>query len=371
MTRATLSGILHHLGSLTDAEVTELEKLAENFPYCQTAHTLLAKALHDRGSMLAGQKLRRAATYAADRRVLRRLLMTPPVEAAAVAEEAVETPTLAVDAAGALVAAPEAAPQEEKVTAETPVMPEADVVALADEAASTLASLANAGSSPVSETAPATPPVIADFDLVPDTSPALEELKLFEAEENVEPTNPALGLLTDTIPVALLAEAPPVVPLLEADPAVSYYVGSSRLGIELVSTESWPGGEADLLSAWLSTAPPDARWTEHAAAHEPPRPVVPRRPFEHQFALIDRFLREKPRLRTMDPTQPLPEKVPDLAQRSARDSGALVSESMARILARQGKTGRAIAMYEQLQLKFPEKAATFAAQIAALRSSEA
>ena len=97
-------------------------------------------------------------------------------------------------------------------------------------------------------------------------------------------------------------------------------------------------------------------------------PLAERRPFDHQFALIDRFLREKPRLRAVDPTRPLPEKLPDLAHKSTRaDEIGVVSESMARILARQGKTARAVAMYEQLQARLPEKAAIFAAQIAALR----
>ena len=67
MTRATLLHVLDRPTALGAAEVRELEQLAQAFPYCQTAHLLLAKAAHDQGTMLAGQRLRRAATYAADR----------------------------------------------------------------------------------------------------------------------------------------------------------------------------------------------------------------------------------------------------------------------------------------------------------------
>ena len=74
MTRATLLHVLDHATALGPAEVRELEQLAQAFPYCQTAHLLLAKAAHDQGTMLAGQRLRRAATYAADRTLLRRLI---------------------------------------------------------------------------------------------------------------------------------------------------------------------------------------------------------------------------------------------------------------------------------------------------------
>lgn len=80
MTRASLLHILDHVTGISDPEVRELEQLAAAFPYCQTAHLLLAKAAHDRGSMLAGQRLRRAATYAADRELLRRLLEQPITE---------------------------------------------------------------------------------------------------------------------------------------------------------------------------------------------------------------------------------------------------------------------------------------------------
>ncbi|SNC62007.1 hypothetical protein SAMN06265337_0585 [Hymenobacter gelipurpurascens] len=87
MTRASLLHILDHVSEISDAEIRELEQLAAAFPYCQTAHILLAKTAHDRGSMLASQRLRRAATYAANRDLLRHLLEQPaPVAAATVAE---------------------------------------------------------------------------------------------------------------------------------------------------------------------------------------------------------------------------------------------------------------------------------------------
>ncbi|TGD79321.1 hypothetical protein [Hymenobacter wooponensis] len=83
MTRASLLHILDHVSEISDAEIRELEQLAAAFPYCQTAHILLAKAAHDRGSMLASQRLRRAATYATNRELLRHLLEQPAPSPAA------------------------------------------------------------------------------------------------------------------------------------------------------------------------------------------------------------------------------------------------------------------------------------------------
>ena len=467
MSTASLSGLLTRVGSLTESDVRELEKLAESYPYCQTAHLLLAKALYDRGSVLAGQKLRRAATGAPDRRLLRQLLAHTPT-APSTAPPVSETPGLAISTTGELVTpAPEAEVPMEEVTAavepaaateveptaaevvtletepaptaavvvtlETePAPTAADVITAEPEVEPTAADVVTAEPEPaptaavvvteepeveptaavvvtaepeveptaegeaaavpapeaVAETAVAPPvvatavapppagPVLVDFDLVPDTSPAAVERLLFDTDDEA----PAgLALLTAEPP----APAPVSVPLpdLAPDPALAYWVSSSRLGVELTAADFAPTAAdgvpdtvpaPDLTAPWLPTAPPDARWPEHIAAHQPAPPApAPRRPFDHQFALIERFLREKPRLRAIDPTRPLPEKLPDLAQQSTRRDEGVVSESMARILARQGKTARAVAMYENLQARLPEKAAIFAARIAALRNPPA
>ncbi len=418
MTTASLSGLLTRVGSLTDADVRELEKLADSYPYCQTAHLLLAKALHDRGAVLAGQKLRRAATGAPDRRALRRLLLVQPVEHPAdeaakpvAASEATmppstaELPLLAVSEAGELVSheAPELElPQPEPVAIASPALPEAsapDVAVEVEAPPEVLLSPAAIGvGGDISSVAPADEyvapelatdavlaepssvptTVLADFDLVPDTSPTAVELLLFEADEHAAPAG--LSLLAPVVspaPATSLPTWPPLAP----DPAIAYWLPSSRLGAELTAADftpptadgvSDPAPAAELTQPWLPSAPADARWVEHISVHQPAPPPAARRPFDHQFALIDRFLREKPRLRAVDPTRPLPDKLPDLALKSTRpDEGGVVSESIARILARQGKTARAVAMYEQLQARLPEKAAIFAAQIAALRGPAA
>ncbi|TGE28414.1 hypothetical protein [Hymenobacter metallicola] len=104
MTRASLLQILDHVSAISESEIRELEQLAAAFPYCQTAHVLLAKAAHDQGSMLASQRLRRAATYATDRQLLRQLIEQPtlvaePVPAAALLLPAAPLPVAEVPVA--------------------------------------------------------------------------------------------------------------------------------------------------------------------------------------------------------------------------------------------------------------------------------
>ncbi len=414
MTKASFSDLLTHVGAIADGELRELEKLADNFPYCQTAHTLIAKALHDRGSMLAGQKLRRAATYAPDRAVLRRLLLEPmladaaPIAAPEVGIKPAEepTPALAVSAEGELIVA-EAASLTAEPAAETsgpdadiplltaangglPFDPSAEILG-SDSALISIEGQADKNTnfvlaSELAETAEAGPvvssPVLIDLDLVPNTTGAAAfDMFLFEPTAAQEAATGGLLLLPESLPVALLApaaELPPAPPLpaLGPDAAIRYTLPSSRYGTELTAADftgltDFAAPSADLLAEIPPQMQPDARWPEHLAINRPATPVVAR-PFSHQFALIDRFLRDKPRLRNVDPTRPLPDKVPDLAQDSARvPSGGIASENMARIFARQGKTSRAIGVYEQLMARNPEKSAYFAEQIAALRAKPA
>lgn len=80
MNKAAFLDILNHVSSISDQEVIELEKLALNFPYCQSAHLLLAKAAYDKGSMLSSQRLRRAAVCAVNRHLLRKLILNSGAE---------------------------------------------------------------------------------------------------------------------------------------------------------------------------------------------------------------------------------------------------------------------------------------------------
>ena len=76
MNKAAFLDILHHVSAISDQEVLELEKVVQSFPYCQTAHLLLAKAAYDKGSMLSNQKLRKAAVSAVNRQLLKKLIYT-------------------------------------------------------------------------------------------------------------------------------------------------------------------------------------------------------------------------------------------------------------------------------------------------------
>ncbi|MDJ0365416.1 hypothetical protein QMK33_09640 [Hymenobacter sp. H14-R3] len=486
VTRATLLQLLAHPTALNGADVRALEQLAEAFPYCQTAHLLLAKAAHDQGSMLAGQRLRRAATYAADRSQLRQLIELPVLAAAPVALVAAETnvavpapfptPAFVADEVGPAALAETykaerqtVAPLEDKPgqvmgqVEPTAVLPEAEASAatelpgpvaalevespaapkLTEPVAALEAELLTAAelsesvtghqvelpaatALPEPDSLPEPQPEVATATELP-ASTSLPEAELPTAAEQPElPPLLAAEVPAEKVAAAkeapepeeeLPVQAPPIRPpagaaaarfefgLAEQEPAeitayrlpelaeiiaptdktaapvtpqlpvfrglkeVSYAPEEgSRLGFCLVATagaELLPGTSLPPAGEFFA---PDALLLAHLATHQRASEPKP-----NTISLIDSFLQRAPattrRRQPPSLTAPEPEAQADLSVRSTRAESDLASESLAKILVRQGKTDRAIAVYERLMVKHPEKMAYFAAQIESLRPS--
>jgi len=471
MTRASLLYILDHVSGISEAEIRELEQLATTFPYCQTAHVLLAKAAHDRGSMLASQRLRRAATYAADRQLLRQLLEQPAQEQALLSpptpqqllatdkqhEIIVLTPTntaafyqklgaedvqpLEISSSVPVVAAQpeveltpaeaanvEAAPDmlpepaASELVAEEPetILPEkapheastlepemadhigADALIAEEDAVTVdnstavetpeslfeipLVSAVDADTSipePLGEPAPATetPLVLVGNDT--DTAESDEQLPAVAppirppAEAGIsrfefglsQPTTPALSSLYQLPGVeeepdeALALAAPDTIPPFRGDAELAYALlgGGSRLGYALQLQD----GELTLALPVDEFFPSDALLQAHAIEH---RPVLV--PAPSSLDLINRFLKNQPRLKSPAVRLSLAEEQTDLSVRSTSVKPDIASESLAKIMIRQGKVDKAIEIYERLMVRQPEKSAYFADQIQQLQTPE-
>lgn len=75
MNKQTFQEILKSPQQLTDGQLKDLEELVANFPYCQIAHVLIAKAYRDRGYMLSDKKLKTAAAYTSSRKNLKNMIL--------------------------------------------------------------------------------------------------------------------------------------------------------------------------------------------------------------------------------------------------------------------------------------------------------
>ncbi|WP_223649291.1 hypothetical protein [Hymenobacter psoromatis] len=375
MTRATLLQLLAHPTALTGADVRALEQLAAAFPYCQTAHLLLAKAAHDQGSMLASQRLRRAATYAADRARLRQLLELPAPAAGVLAAH--EQP--AAVAAGAGAASPPHLPEptptagnDVSADASTEALEHAAVTVFADLPEQVLEPIADQlavselAARPAEEELPAVaPPVRPPAEATASTEFGLTDAEPGEISAYRLPEMAALPTPGTGPSVPATALLPPFTGVAD----VGYAPGEgSRLGFCLLLVTAEEAMPTTSLPPADEFFAPDALLLVHLVAHEPAPASAP----VSSLDLINSFLQRAPtasRRRAMpSPAMPDTEAQADLSVRSTRPESDLASESLAKILARQGKVDRAVAIYERLIVKYPGKMAYFAAQIESLRS---
>lgn len=93
---------------------------------------------------------------------------------------------------------------------------------------------------------------------------------------------------------------------------------------------------------------------------------------KNQSDLIEKFIQTEPRIRPLKAKagENLPEPTEDLVEQTLPVAIKLVTESFAKIQAKQGKFDKAIEIYEQLILKNPEKKAYFAEKIEDLRQDK-
>ncbi|NMM49312.1 tetratricopeptide repeat protein [Marinigracilibium pacificum] len=92
---------------------------------------------------------------------------------------------------------------------------------------------------------------------------------------------------------------------------------------------------------------------------------------DRQKDIIDSFISNSPsldRFKTDEPDDVKDENVKDLSKESTSINENLVSETLANIYAKQGKTQKAIEIYKKLIWKYPQKKAYFASQISKLEN---
>ncbi len=85
-----------------------------------------------------------------------------------------------------------------------------------------------------------------------------------------------------------------------------------------------------------------------------------------QQEIIDKFIKADPKIRRKKEVQK-DDSNNDLAKDSVSFNDDLVSENLAKVMVKQGKTSKAIDIYKKLIWKFPQKKAYFASQIESLK----
>ncbi|WP_181306477.1 tetratricopeptide repeat protein [Rufibacter sp. XAAS-G3-1] len=226
MNKAAFLNIVRQVAPIQDQEVDDLERLVVSFPYCQTAHVLLAKAAHDRGSMLSTQKLRRAAAHVSNRQLLKQLVYATPVleeVTAPVEPEALEPVSSATPVSEPFF---EKEPQNEVAPEEEPV---AEAVEATYEA----------------ETTEENPELLAQEPLAAPASQSIEEETEIAA---VSVDQELVAKEVQTAPLALETTLPEVAAATQEEQVVSIDVPPTPevLSVELAEEV----GETTTVEAW-------------------------------------------------------------------------------------------------------------------------
>ena len=162
----------------------------------------------------------------------------------------------------------------------------------------------------------------------PDLVPAIPELDELE-------TNLVVEAISDSIE----KEVTPVpTPEIEDEKA---------LGIDASNLSS--------LSQWMLKRSGEVGFTSEPSSFRG-KPIVSMSPMD----LIDRFIESSPKI---TPKKVVDYSTENLAKESLVEDESLITETMAKIYAQQGKMEKARRAYRLLSLKYPEKSVYFAAQL--------
>lgn len=322
MTASDFHTALQSPDQLGFEQVTALRALAEAYPWFGAGHILLAKAMHNTGDLGYDDQLHMAAVHAGSRTVLFDLVVAKEL-----AEGKVEVPDREDD----LVQGPFAGGVEDEIGKASAAEPDL-------------------------EDAPEPEPVV---DAVPEAEADQEEMAEAVLEKRsldaLETDILAAGvsrvieqevgetLAAEEVPAADPEQAPVAeAPAEDLSPFAQWLLKrSSELGVEVGT-----GTTAEAAAPEAADAEPEAP-KEHGTRRK-------------QQDLIDAFIAKDPqitpgRVAEFDPG--------DIARESIVEDESLVTETMARIYAKQGKLGKARKAYEMLALKYPEKSVYFANQL--------
>ena len=379
--------ILSHPDDISSENQEILEKAIVEHPYFQLARTLVAKAKHDQQAPDAYESLGDAAIYAPDRRHLRKVFYDgihidwQPVEEGLSESTSSDTEEKVVDK-GFAVAEPTASDpavetlQSPEEATTTDFTPETDETTEAHHSEEPITADHTAEETQIAEKSESDEPGLDEPSL---DEPSLDEPGLDEPglkkpnsdEAEVESFKPNSTQIEDSVrPEDETKESGVANHDLEEE--IVYQELEENLRKLRQAKEEAQQDEAEKKKItnnsetsskatstrssssidYLHDAEPTS--SEHLDVHQ-----------QQQNELINKFVNSdtdsigRLRSKASDNT----DETSDLSEKSATYDDDLVTENLAEIMQKQGKQEKAIEIYQQLKLKFPEKKAYFAEKI--------
>ena len=300
MNRSDFINMLEDKVQVNRQMIGEVYELIDIFPYFQSAHLLLLKGLQNNGDLKFEKQLRNSAMHIADREVLYYLLNRKPASVTAQKEVINE----------------EAAVQERGFDHQQTVI----------------------------ESAKSSEQYISGIE----KSSGVAQKELVEDPKHLHSHPILISSGSETM------ESDEVMMVMDEEPApdddMVFYMD--------------PGFSLPVFNDLLELDP-DAGSTLIGEENENPQEQTADDTDRHkkllQSDLIDKFILANPRIVPVkDPAKVSPE---DISKPYNEREGGFVTETLARIYINQGYYSKAIDIYEELSLKYPEKSSYFASQI--------
>ncbi len=393
MTKKEVLQAIQNPKSLTESKLKELEKIADDFPYFQGAHTLLAISYKRFASPMARKSLVRASLYASDRHFLKELLESPWEEEGSEISAIKETsPSKPVRPAQSIPAA-----DEEPKTITEEVLPNAQAPSIEstvsllpteiseDEPASR--SFPEAGTSqapneaePIENEKPQPSIETTAQSGKTEESESIEILTLTHSQllkevmENLESLRKTKSNYLEVEKRMEDAE-------FEAAQAKAVRKATSKpqkgKPSEKESVKPVTDQKTDKKQPAAAKAKNEVSKSEHNASlakkssHKSDEAFQKSAPKKvDQGQIIDEFIKKSPSIKPQVPGEAKAGKKAetiDLSEPSQKLKDDLITENLALILIKQGKKEKAIEVYKKLIWKFPQKKAYFATQIEELQ----
>jgi heat shock protein HspQ len=353
MNQKTFEEVVSDSGLLNKETQTELEQLLTAYPFCQTFHLLYTKNLYQQKNIRYNQQLKVAAAVAGDRTRLKYYIedlnstfdsineaSDVPAEINAVSDNVVEVKTVEVSLQ----------------TEPSIVVPEKEVIA--------------------EEVAIVVPPVFTSIAAPAELSreekkKAIIALinKKFAERNTISEDLPAEKVTEGNISAAPMAVSPEIINSI-SDQEFQEEKETIAL-VDEISLDSTPKKEAPFDHYSIENENLDYlegfSGTDNLQPEEEKRPVPEKKEVIPSGDLIEKFLRDAPRM-------PRPKKEfynpVNLAARSIEENEDFYTETYASICLKQGNASKAIKIYEKLSLRNPEKSSYFAGLIEKIKKEQ-